>query len=327
MAVTVEAVDLAALAEEAATLVSPLVTQAGVELDVSPATTGQEAPHRSKSLTSLAPRHTPSTVWVSADPLRLRQVLVNVLSNAVKYNRPGGRVSLSWRVRGDECEVDIADTGIGIAPEKLEQLFEPFNRLGAEASKVEGTGIGLVLSRRLSELMGGRLRIASTPGEGTIATVALKLMKTGKPTILSTVPANPPAMVGRLDVLYAEDNEVNAEIVRHIVSNRPAIRLQIAPDGRTALAMARAGCPDLILVDMHLGDMTGLELAAELHRDDRTRDIELIALSADAMPEQISAAISRGFSDYLTKPVDMRKLLKLLDDRLRIGTETDASHG
>ncbi|HKX44196.1 MAG TPA: ATP-binding protein, partial [Burkholderiaceae bacterium] len=280
MAVTVEPVDLAAVAEEAATLVSPLVTQAGVELYVSPAEAGDEASHRGKSLTPLAARHVPSTVWVRADSLRLRQVLVNVLSNAVKYNRPGGSVSLSWRIQGEECQVDIADTGIGIAPEKLEQLFEPFNRLGAEASKVEGTGIGLVLSRRLSELMGGRLRIASTPGEGTVATVVLALVKSGKPPTLSIASANPPATVGRLDVLYAEDNEVNAEIVRHIVSNRPAIRLEIATDGRSALAMARARCPDLILVDMNLGDMTGLELAAELHRDDRTRGIELIALSA-----------------------------------------------
>ena len=226
MAVSNEAVDLAQAVEEASNMVSPLVTKAAVELLISPTDSapaaarakpgGQALPRRLSSLSSLS-----SQTWVAADPIRLRQVLVNLLSNAVKYNRHGGSVSVSWRVERDECVVCVTDTGPGIAQDKLARLFEPFNRLGAESSKVEGTGIGLFLSRRLTEMMGGRLNIASTVDVGTVATLVLRLAKRpGSSAQASLSPARA-GTAGHLDVLYAEDNEVNAELVRQIVSLRP----------------------------------------------------------------------------------------------------------
>jgi CheY-like chemotaxis protein len=253
---------------------------------------------------------------VLADRVRLRQVLVNLLSNAVKYNRAGGDVAVSWQSAGELCELRIKDDGLGIAPDKLERLFEPFNRLGAEQSKVEGTGIGLVLSRRLVELMQGRLRIESRINHGTeaILTFACSQQAPAQPGEHS-----PPSQHGDLGdtlrVLYAEDNEVNVEIVRQIVKLRPSIVFDVAESGAQAFQKARRDRPQLMLVDMNLGDMTGIELASALRAESATAGIRLVALSADALPEQIEAALALGFEDYLTKPIDFRALLNVLDGR------------
>ena len=306
MAVSDEAVDLAAAVEEASNMVSPLVTKAAIELVVAPSDGAHALPRRSSS-----------QVWVAADPIRLRQVLVNLLSNAVKYNRHGGSVNVAWRAQDGECLVNVADTGPGIAQDKLARLFEPFNRLGAETSKVEGTGIGLFLSRRLTEMMGGRLNITSTLGEGTVATLALRLAKRPVSAVRAKLSPGRSGTSGRLDVLYAEDNEVNAELVRQIVSLRPSVTLRVAESGTRALEMAQERPPDLMLVDMNLGDMTGIELASALRADPMTHDIRLFALSADALPEQIDAALRDGFRGYLTKPIEFGKLLSLFDDHLQ----------
>ncbi len=310
MAVSSEAVDLARVVEEASNMVSPLVTKAAVELVVAPAGAAPPALHG-------LPRRATSQVWVAADPIRLRQVLVNLLSNAVKYNRHGGSVNVAWRVDSGECLLFVTDTGPGIAQDKLARLFEPFNRLGAESSKVEGTGIGLFLSRRLTEMMGGRLDIASTLGEGTVATLGLRIAKRPVSAAQAVLSPGRSGTGGRLDVLYAEDNEVNAELVRQIVSLRPSVTLRVAESGTRALEMAQERPPDLMLVDMNLGDMTGIELASALRADPMTHDIRLFALSADALPEQIDAALKDGFRGYLTKPIEFSKLLSLFDDHLQ----------
>jgi len=309
MSVSSQAVQLSRVIEEAATMVSPLVTKAGIEVflaaELPAAGAGQRGDARA------AP---PDDVWVHADPVRLRQVLVNLLSNAVKYNRPGGRVALTWKRSKHACEILVTDTGQGIPVDQLAGLFQPFNRLGAESTGVEGTGIGLVLSRQLAEMMGGTLTITSTFGVGTCATLKLGI---------ANAPAAPcdPARLGRspsraapsLSVLYAEDDEVNAELVRQLVTLRRGVSLRVATDGATALAIARADPPDLMLVDMNLGDMTGIELARELRRDRATRDVRLVALSADALPEQIRAAMASGFENYLTKPINFEEVLAVLD--------------
>jgi|KBSSwiStaDraftv2_1062776.scaffolds.fasta_scaffold03363_5 PAS domain S-box-containing protein len=306
MTVTLESVDLRSSVEDALSMVVPLATSVGVKTLIS----GLEGDFGSWGAIA------GPDVFVRADRVRLRQVLVNLLSNAVKYNRPGGQVRVSWHVNGDRCALHIADDGIGMAPEKLERLFEPFNRLGAENSKIEGTGIGLVLSRRLVELMQGGLRIESQLGRGTEATLTLACSAEAPEQIGG---GSPPSQHGSLDeslhVLYAEDNEVNIEIVREVVKLRPSVALDVAESGALAFKKARRDQPQLILVDMNLGDMTGIELAQALHADPATSGIRLVALSADALPEQIDAALAMGFEDYLTKPINFRDLLDVLDGR------------
>jgi len=309
MSVSSQAVQLPRVIEEAATMVSPLVTKAGIEVFVA-----SESPTAGLGRRTDVRAAPPGDLWVNADPVRLRQVLVNLLSNAVKYNRPGGRVALTWRRTDDECEILVTDTGQGIPADQLAGLFQPFNRLGAESSAVEGTGIGLVLSRQLAEMMGGTLTISSTFGVGTCASLKLG--------IASAPAAKPdPARLGRcespaapsLTVLYAEDDEVNAELVRQLVTMRRGVSLRVATSGAMALESARADPPDLMLVDMNLGDMTGIELARELRRDRATRDVCLVALSADALPEQIRAAMACGFESYLTKPINFDEVLAVFD--------------
>ena len=305
MTVTLESVDLRSSIEDALSMVMPLAASVGVRTWVG------------GLIADLASRdEIADDVHVLADRVRLRQVLVNLLSNAIKYNRQGGQVRVSWWVANGRCVLSIADDGIGMGPEKLERLFEPFNRLGAEKSKIEGTGIGLVLSRRLVELMRGELGISSALGRGTEASLTLDCS--------SDLPQQaggsaPPSQHGSLDealrVLYAEDNEVNIEIVREVVKLRPSVVLDVAESGTLAFQKARRDQPQLILVDMNLGDMTGIELAQALHADPATSGIRLVALSADALPEQIDAALAMGFEDYLTKPINFRELLDVLDGR------------
>jgi CheY-like chemotaxis protein len=299
MSLSLEAVDLRAVADEAIEWMQPLADDARVGI-------------RKGFDRGAAPA---GDAWVLADRVRLRQVLVNLLANAVKYNRPGGHVTVDYGERGGAVECTVADDGNGMTAEQLANLFQPFNRLGAERTAVQGTGIGLVLSRHLVGLMHGTLGIDSAPGSGTLATV--RLQRAGRPV----VPAAPSfaasahgPLVGARSVLYAEDNPVNVEIVREVLALRPGIRLCVATSGAEALAMARAEAPDLMLVDMHLGDMTGLELARALRSDAATAAIRLVALSADALPDQVSTALRAGFESYLTKPFVFKDLLKVVDD-------------
>ena len=309
MALTLESVDLASVVDESLAMVTTLANDAGVRL-VRPVSVGTAPAKEALAFFN--------DVRVMADRVRLRQVLVNLLSNAVKYNRAEGSVAVSWAVHPDACILSVTDTGQGMAPEQLARLFEPFNRLGAEKSRVEGTGIGLFLSRRLVELMHGELRIDSRPGHGTVATLVLER---SDDEAAAPHAAQAPSQHGNLDqslhVLYAEDNEVNVELVRQVASFRPSVALRVAADGASALKMAREYPPDLMLVDMHLGDMTGIELALKLRDHPSTADIRLVALSADALPEQIDGALAMGFEAYLTKPIEFRKLLRVLDGHLQ----------
>jgi hypothetical protein len=302
MTLSLEAVNVHLVAEEAIAIVSALAAEAGIEI------------HTSIPLQALNQEEAGQS-WVMADRVRLRQVLVNLLTNAVKYNREGGDVSLGFDRLNGTSQLVIADTGVGMTPEQLGRLYEPFNRLGAERTTIEGTGIGLVLTRHLIELMEGSLNIDSAVGRGTVATVRLRSATT--PSVVSPAPYVPSqhgVLDGSLNVLYAEDNEVNIELVRQVTALRPAVTLRTAANGTLALQMARLQPPDLMLVDMHLGDMTGLDLAHALRREPATAHVRLVALSADALPEQIDAALDRGFEGYLTKPIDFRELLRVLDE-------------
>ncbi len=252
-----------------------------------------------------------------ADPMRLRQVLVNLMSNAVKYNHSGGRVTVEVEPRGsDAVRLTVSDTGIGLSAEQQAQLFEPFNRLGAERSGIEGTGLGLAITRRLVELMSGTITVASAPGRGSSFAVTLPR---SEPRPAADAPVAPGASVRGTalhSVLYAEDNDLNIELVRQLLLLRSGCELRIARSGREAIASARTAPPDLLLIDMHLGDMTGLDVLAALHSEPRLAGVPRIALSADALPDRVRAAREQGFDDYLTKPVDMAELLACLDRHL-----------
>jgi PAS domain S-box-containing protein len=256
-------------------------------------------------------------LYVRADQVRLRQVLVNLLSNAIKYNRPGGRVMIEAMAVDGQVLITVSDTGLGLTPAQQEHMFEPFNRLGAERTAVEGTGIGLVIVKRLLDLMDARLSVSSTPGAGSSFRAWLPLAQAPDAELDERVRSS----FGGLDelglqnrtVLYAEDNVVNVALVREVMRMRPQWHLEVAYSGQQAIAMAQANPPDLLLLDMHLGDMSGLDVSDALARQAATANIPRVALSADAMPDQINEARERGFVDYLTKPLEVTRLLRLLD--------------
>ena len=265
---------------------------------------------------------------VRADRVRLRQVLVNLLVNAIKYNRPGGQVALSsWR-DGGRIMLEVRDSGIGMDPTQLAHLFEPFNRLGAERTGIEGTGIGLVIVQRLVTLMQGQIEAHSVPGQGSCFRIWLPAASETPADSVAmplddtpTTPSTDTPMTAT--ILYAEDNEVNVLLVQEVIRMRPQWQLQVGRNGAQALALAQAQPPDLMLVDMHLGDMSGFDLADALDRDGRLRAVPRVALSADAMPDHIHAAEARGFKAYLTKPLDVMALLRCLDECLPSGLHAD----
>jgi len=255
-----------------------------------------------------------------ADRVRVRQVLVNLLSNAIKYNRQGGRVKLRALRDGPDVLIAVQDTGIGMNDTQLAHLFEPFNRLGVEQSGIEGSGIGLVIVHRLITLMNGTIEVSSRSGEGSTFCVRLPAADI-EPAPSDQIPLETNDLFNRpATILYAEDNEVNVALVHQIVKLRPNWRLLVALNGQRALDLARRSLPDLMLIDMHLGDMTGLQLAAELDKDEMTSRIPRVALSADAMPDRIHAARTNGFKAYLTKPLDVLALLRCLDENLSGGS-------
>jgi PAS domain S-box-containing protein len=254
------------------------------------------------------------------DGVRLRQILVNLLSNAIKYNRAGGAIKVSCRPRGDErLRLAVTDTGIGIAADKLDRLFQPFERLDAESTGVEGTGIGLALSRQLANLMDAELGVESAVDVGTSFWIDLPIADA-----TATAPAPDAGAPGpRFDavgtVLCVEDNPSNLAVVSALLEPFPSIRLLTATDGAAGLAQARARHPDVILLDVHMPKMDGFAVLRELRAEPATRDIPVIALSADAMPEDIARGTAAGFDRYLTKPLVLNLLLAALAEFLGRG--------
>jgi hypothetical protein len=257
--------------------------------------------------------------WVLADPVRLRQVLVNLLSNAVKYNRAGGQVTVSAVASEGWWLLRVEDTGRGLSPEQLQHLFEPFNRLGAERDGIAGTGIGLAIVQAAVQHMGGTVQVRSKPGVGSVFELALQQAAPPPPPTIgfepgALLPAAPaPADGARPLLLYIEDNEVNMLIVRELMAQRPDLAFEGAPDGDSGLALARRRQPALVLLDMQLPDMHGHAVLQALRADPATAAIRCIALSANAMPEDIRAARAEGFDDYWTKPLDLAGFLRSLE--------------
>ncbi|WP_246312111.1 CHASE domain-containing protein [Pseudaquabacterium terrae] len=268
----------------------------------------------------------PAARTVQADPTRLKQVLTNLLSNAIKYNVERGRVEIDTGPgAGGQTEIRVSDTGQGLSETQVAELFQPFNRLGREHSNIEGTGIGLVISRRLAELMGGSLQAHSRPGMGSTFVLSL-------PSAALDVPDD--TGEDELDALaapyrqrrvhYVEDNETNAEVMRGILAQRPQVSMRVSMTGLDGLAAIRAEPPDLILLDMHLPDIDGLELLRHLKRDLHTGGVPIVVVSADATPSRVNEAISAGAVHYLTKPLNLASFLALVDGLLE---EVDTRFG
>jgi CheY-like chemotaxis protein/anti-sigma regulatory factor (Ser/Thr protein kinase) len=252
----------------------------------------------------------PAGLVVHADRTRLKQVLVNLLSNAAKYGREGTRVEVEARpADGARVRLAVRDQGPGIPTERLAQLFQPFNRLGAELGGIEGTGIGLALSRRLMTAMDGAIGVDSRPGEGCTFWIELPAGTLAAPPSPDDLAGGDPASAGtaadEVLVLCVEDNPANLALVAQILERHAGVRLISAADGPQGLALARAHRPALILLDIHLPLMDGYEVLARLRADAATRAIPVLALTAQAMPSDARRAIEAGFDEYLSKPIDI----------------------
>jgi CheY-like chemotaxis protein len=288
---------------------------------------------------------------VFADRQRFKQVLINLLANAIKYNHEGGQVAIGGEIVEGVKTVDreglkplkpskpsegknastsppspstfrlfIRDNGPGISADQMPRLFQPFERLGAEHTPVEGTGLGLALCKQLVELMAGAISVESMVDHGTTAWVEMPLVSNpggavGHDTGFIKFPAGPGA--GPKTLLYIEDNLSNIRLIEAMVANHPGIRLLVAMQGRLGLGLAHEHHPDLILLDVHLPDLAGGEVLRQLQSNRDTRAIPVVMLSADATQSQIERLLAAGARDYLTKPLDVKKFLHVVDEMLK----------
>jgi signal transduction histidine kinase/ActR/RegA family two-component response regulator len=273
----------------------------------------------------------PSDATVLADRRRLGQVLINLLTNGIKYNQPGGRVWLEARpamLSGELAwELSVQDNGRGLSPEQRQRLFEPFNRLGADREGIPGTGIGLSIVQQLVSGMGGELSVDSELGTGSRFVVRLPAAMAQATEVPDDAPVeansehtplmddpSPSEAAPTLRVLYIEDNPVNEMLVREMLSLRPGTLLDTAPDGASGIARATSGpAPDLILLDLQLPDMSGIDVMRRLHSEPSLAGCRFVALSANAMREDVSQALAAGFNEYWTKPLNLQQFLADID--------------
>jgi PAS domain S-box-containing protein len=264
-----------------------------------------------------------STWYANADRTRAKQVLINLLSNAIKYNRENGTVEVSCSSSAERLTISIKDTGHGLSPNQLVQLFQPFNRLGQENGKEVGTGIGLVVTKQLIELMGGTISVTSTVGIGS--EFKIELIRDISPHLAhgNTMPREIPpqssdaAVDTRRTLLYVEDNPANLMLVEQIIESIPSLRMFSATDGNAGVASARAHLPDVILMDINLPGISGTDAMKLLHMDPATNHIPIIALTANAMLRDIKSGLDAGFFRYLTKPIKINEFLNALKDALK----------
>jgi signal transduction histidine kinase/ActR/RegA family two-component response regulator len=296
---SLEAINPMDIVTESLDLIRPLAVQSGIQLLMN------------EDLSD-------NRLRITADRQRLKQILINLLSNAVKYNKKAGSVRVWLELAGTgQLRINVTDTGLGISSSKLEQLFTPFERLGAEQSRIEGSGIGLALSKRLIEAMSGLIGVSSRQGEGSTFYIELPIA----PEVLSInsaqnlselKPEEQP--IKPILVVYIEDNPANIRLVQLILANRPNATLLTATDGLSGLELVREKQPNVVLLDLHLPDIEGHEVLNRLQADLSTKNIPVVILSADANPEQTTKLLEAGAKQYLTKPFDVRTFLKVLDE-------------
>jgi CheY-like chemotaxis protein len=261
----------------------------------------------------------------------LKQVIINLLSNAIKYNRPNGTVAVECaRSSPDRMRISVKDSGAGLPNEMLAQLFQSFNRLGRETTAEEGTGIGLVMSKRLVELMGGTIGVNSTVGLGSVfwfdLNSAVAPCLSADQADYTPVAEAPIQQSLRLRlVLYVEDNPANLKLVEQLIGRRPDLRLLSARDGNLGVQLARAHRPDVILMDINLPGISGVEALRILREDPATAHIPVVALSANAMPRDIEKGLLAGFFRYLTKPIRVNEFMETLDVALEFAVAAAAS--
>ena len=303
LTVSIESVLLGELLEDCQTMIAPLGARRGVRL---------QFPGRCE-------------FGVKADRVRLKQVLLNLLSNAVKYNRDHGAVVVECTgTEEGRVRISVQDTGIGLRPDQLESLFQSFNRLGQEAGEVEGTGIGLVVTKRLVELMGGTIGAHSTQGMGSVFWIELGASEPAVPRVGDLAARAPidvsaeSASRSSATVLCVEDNPASLRLVEEILRSRTHLRLLSAPDGRLGVELARAHLPQVILMDNNMPFLSGREAQTILSRDPLTANIPIIALTANAMPEAITQGLAAGYFRYLTKPISVVDLLEAVDSALEL---------
>jgi PAS domain S-box-containing protein len=301
-----QAVDLAVVMGDCLRLVEPVARE------------------RDISLSLAIPEGT--ATWVMADATRLRQVLLNLLGNAIKYNREGGMVALVCQVEPRHLLLEVSDCGPGLTEEQQRRLFQAFERLDADHSGVEGAGVGLALSKWLVELMQGEIGVRSQPGVGS--TFWLRLQRHTSEALPPALPyaaatGQAPARDGASAdgqavqrVLYVEDNTVNQVLMEGMLSHRPGLALQLADRPSVGLAMARAQRPDLVLLDIQLPEMDGVALMRALRAMPSMAGVPMIAVSANAMPSDLQAALEAGFDDSLTKPLELGRLLAAVNRAL-----------
>jgi PAS domain S-box-containing protein len=302
LSMSLESLSLAEVMRECETMIEPQAQKHGISL-------------------VFAPCETPC--FINGDRTRVKQILINLLSNAIKYNNGGGTVSVASDLsKAETIRISIRDTGAGLDPEQLAQLFQPFNRLGQEAT-IEGTGIGLVICKRLVELMGGVIGVESSLGQGSVFWFELNRAAaptdagahSGVPTAAALAPAADAAPMHTL--LYVEDNPANLMLVEDIIARRPDIRFLSARDAIRGIEMAHAALPDVILMDINLPGISGLEAMKILAEDPATARIPVVALSANAIPREIEKALEAGFFRYLTKPIKVNEFMDSLDVALK----------
>ncbi len=303
LTVSIESVLVGELLEDCQTMIAPLGARRGVRL---------QFPAQCE-------------FGVKADRVRLKQVLLNLLSNAIKYNRDHGSVVVECTgTEEGRVRISVQDTGIGLRPDQLQSLFQSFNRLGQEGGEVEGTGIGLVVTKRLVELMGGTIGVRSTQGMGSVFWIELGASEPAMPRagdVAIRAPIDVSAeLAGRSSatVLCVEDNPASLRLVEEILRSRTQLRLLSAPDGRLGVELARAHLPQVILMDNNMPFLSGREAQSILSRDPLTANIPIIALTANAMPEAITQGLAAGYFRYLTKPITVVALLEAVDSALEL---------
>ena len=269
------------------------------------------------------------TTWfANADRTRVKQVLTNLLSNAVKYNRDNGTIEVKCTCTPDRIRISIKDSGVGLPAEKILQLFQPFNRLGQEYGSEEGTGIGLVVTKQLIELMGGTISVESTVGVGSEFCIELIRDITPQLAAGNTLPTERIEQdLGTIrTLLYVEDNPANLMLVEQIIEGHPLMRMLSAHDGNVGVTLALTHLPDVILMDINLPGISGIEAMKILHEDNTTAHIPIVALSANAMLRDIEKGLEAGFFRYLTKPIKINEFLNALDDALIFSETRLAKH-